>query len=158
MALIFSASTDVGSSQRSSRLIAPLLRWLFPRMSAQTIDAVVLAVRKSAHVTEYTVLTLLVWRALRQPVRHDPRPWSWRPAALATAVAIAYAGSDELHQAFVPSRQAQLIDVLLDTTGALIGLVALALWARWRARGLGLATQLDSSGPPTLRLQPPKPG
>lgn len=133
MALIFSASTDVGSSERSSRLIGPLLRWLFPRMPEPTIDAVVLGVRKTAHMTEYAVLTVLVWRAVRRPVRQDPRPWSWRPAGWAVAVAVAYAVSDELHQAFVPSRQGQVSDVLLDSLGAVLGLVLVLAWVRWQA-------------------------
>jgi len=47
---------------------------------------------------------------------------------------VLYAGTDEFHQRFVPSRQASGWDVLLDSTGAamgLLGLWALGCWRKW---------------------------
>jgi len=126
MALIFAASTDLMSSQRTSRIIGPLLRWLFPNISEGAIRAVQTVVRKGAHLTEYAVLALLLWRARRQPVKHDTRPWSWREAALTIFLAGLFAATDELHQAFVATRFASALDVLLDTSGAALGM--LGLW------------------------------
>ena len=40
-------------------------------------------------------------------------------------ITTAYAGTDELHQLFVPGRSGQVSDVLLDSAGALIGLAVL---------------------------------
>ncbi len=60
----------------------------------------------------------------------DPRPWNWRQASIACAVAAAYAVTDEIHQAFVPGRQAQVGDVLIDTAGAALGIAALWLYGR----------------------------
>lgn len=77
MALIFSASSDTRSFARSSRILAPLLRWLFPHLPEDTVNLIVLIVRKGAHVTEYAVLALLFWRALRKPVKNDVRPPAW---------------------------------------------------------------------------------
>jgi VanZ family protein len=77
MALIFSASSDTRSFTRSSRILAPLLHWLFPQMPADTVNLIVLIARKGAHVTEYAVLALLLWRAMRQPVKNDSRPPAW---------------------------------------------------------------------------------
>ena len=74
MALIFSASSDTGSFARSSRIVAPLLRWLFPHLPEDTVNFIVLLVRKCAHLTEYAVLALLLWRALRQPAGKEGRP------------------------------------------------------------------------------------
>jgi VanZ family protein len=132
MAVIFSASSDTQSFQHSSRIVAPLLHWLFPHLSAQTADAVAFAVRKVAHLTEFAIFGLLLWRALRKPVRRDPRPWSWPQARNALLLVILYAASDEFHQLFVPTRQASIVDVLIDTTGAALGLGALWLIGRWR--------------------------
>ena len=81
MGLIFCGSTDVLSSQRTSRFIGPFLRWLNPNISEETISAVQTVVRKGGHVTEYSVLAALIWRARRKPFKHDPRPWSWNEAA-----------------------------------------------------------------------------
>jgi len=38
-----------------------------------------------------------------------------------------YACSDEFHQTFVPGRAGQFKDVLIDTAGALIGLIVVTL-------------------------------
>lgn len=132
MSLLFTASTDLGASGGTSRIIGPLLRWLFPQLSEPTVDWVVLLVRKTAHLTEYAILALLLWRALRKPSKQDPRPWDWRLAAWAVLLAGLYAASDEFHQSFVPSRMGSLFDVLLDTSGAAFGLLALWLWRRCR--------------------------
>ena len=134
MGLIFFGSTDLFSSQHTSRIIGPLLRWLNPNVSEETIRAVQTVVRKGWHATEYSVLGLLLWRARRKPVKHDSRPWSWTEAAVAVLLAAVYAATDEFHQSFVPSRGASAWDVLLDTLGALAGLFV--LWWSGRRRKL----------------------
>jgi VanZ family protein len=132
MVFIYSASTDALSSHRTSRIIGPLLRWLYPGVTDETIYRVQYAVRKTGHLTEYAILACLLWRARRQPARGDTRPWNWREAGFALGVAALYAISDEVHQAFVPSREPRTADVLLDTAGAAAGLFALWQFGRWR--------------------------
>jgi VanZ family protein len=132
MAVIFSASGDRQSSQRSSRLIGPFLRWLFPHLSEEAIGLVVLIVRKCAHLAEYALLAFLFWRALRKPVKSDSRPWSWREAGISVLFVALYAISDEWHQHFIPGRDARLQDVLIDTTGGVLGLLFLWVVGRWR--------------------------
>ncbi len=134
MALIFSGSGDAKSSAHSSRIIVPLMRWLFPHISQEDLDLVVLLVRKCAHLTEYAVLAWLFWRAVRQPVRPDARPWSWQLAGGAVLFVALYAASDEWHQTFVPNREGCLRDVIIDTTGAALGMAGLWGWHLWRTR------------------------
>lgn len=124
MAVIFTASSDRDSAQHSSRIIAPLVRWLFPSADPDTVDGLVFLARKCAHVVEYAVLAWLLWRAIRRPVRNDPRPWNWTQAGLALLAAGGYAVTDEWHQMFVDNRIGTAWDVLLDTTGAALGLLA----------------------------------
>ena len=119
------------SSQHTSRIIGPLLRWFNPNVSDETIRAVQAVVRKGSHITEYSVLALLLWRARRKPVKNDPRPWSWREAAWAIFLAGVYAATDEFHQLFVPSRGASVWDVFLDTFGAAVGILGLWKFGRW---------------------------
>ena len=134
MSLIFSGSTDLFSSQRTSRIIGPLLRWFNPNVSDETVRAVQAVVRKGWHVTEYSVLALLLWRARLKPMKNDPRPWSWREAAFAIFLAGVYAATDEFHQSFVPSRGASVGDVLVDTLGATAGILLLWVWSARRHR------------------------
>jgi len=135
MALIFSASSDTKSYQHSSWLVEPFLRWLFPHMPQGQIEAIHHFIRKCAHLTEYAVLALLLWRALRKPVKNDSRPWNWPEARLALLLVMFYAATDEFHQSFVPTRTPLVTDVLIDTTGGAAGLFALWICGRWRKRG-----------------------
>ena len=129
MVLIFSASADTKSYQHSSSLFEPFLHWLFPQMSQSNIDFIHHLFRKTGHLTEYALLALLLWRAIRQPQKGDrgSRKWRWDEAGLSLAIVFLYAASDELHQVFVSSRTALVSDVLIDTTGGVIGL--LLLWS-----------------------------
>lgn len=132
MALIFTASSDANSFARSSRILAPLLHWLFPQMRQDTVSLIVLIARKSAHLTEYAVLALLLWRAVRKPAKHQARPWNWPEARLALLSVALYAASDEFHQQFVPSRDSAVHDVFIDTAGGAAGLFVLWIIGRWR--------------------------
>lgn len=134
MVLIFSASGDSHSYQHSSRLIGPLVKFFFPAISQESLDLVVLGVRKCAHLTEYAILVLLCWRALRKPVKKDPRPWSWPLASGCVLLVALYAASDEFHQLFVASRDASVRDVAIDTTGAALGMLIFWGAGRWRRR------------------------
>jgi len=128
MALIFGASTDLMSSGRTSRFIGPFLRWFLPDLQEQTVKHVQLAVRKCAHVTEYAILALLLYRALRRSRGIDARQWCHCCACGAFVIALLYAASDEWHQSFVPSRDGTLHDVIIDGAGAALGLLLLFRW------------------------------
>ena len=101
-------------------------------MPETRVDAIVYFTRKCAHLTEYAVLALLLWRAVRRPMKNDPRPWVWPEAGLALAIVFLYAASDEFHQIFVPTRTAQVSDVFIDTAGGAASLLALWMIGRWR--------------------------
>src|SRR5580693_9821933 len=101
MFLIFGFSSDSASFQHSSRILEPVLRFLFPWMSEEARFHIVFLARKCAHLTEYAALALLVWRARRKPRFRDLGPWNWREAVVALAVTAIYAATDEYHQTFV---------------------------------------------------------
>jgi VanZ family protein len=71
-----------------------------------------LIARKLVHAAEYGLLWFLLWRAL-----------GFRAPALAAAIAIAYAASDEYHQTFVEGRHGTPVDLLIDAAG-----MAIAAW------------------------------
>lgn len=132
MAAIFGFSTDAGSPGHTSRFIRPILRWLKPDISDEAIGRVQYIVRKGGHIAEYAILAALLWRALRRPARDGARRWRWSNAGLALGIAAAYAVTDEVHQSFVPSREGRVGDVLIDTGGVALGLLATWLLGRWR--------------------------
>lgn len=132
MLIIFSASADTHSSQRTSRFLEPFLRWIHPGISGEAIDVVRLVVRKAAHAIEYAVLAWLLWRALWKPSRRDTRAWSWTIAGATLAGVVIYAATDELHQRFVPNRTGSVTDVCIDTAGGILGLAV--VWFIHRLR------------------------
>jgi VanZ family protein len=132
MLVIFVASTGALSADNTSRVIGPVLRFFFPDIQPETIAQAQWLCRKAAHAAEYWVLALLVWRARRQGRLASPAEWSWKDAAFALTFAVAYAVTDEIHQAFEPSRQGHPLDVAIDALGAAAGL-GLAWWSTRRA-------------------------
>jgi VanZ family protein len=122
--LISLLSTDAFSSEHTSRFIIPLLHLLIPQASAETLEVMHAIIRKSAHLTEYFILGVLLHRALRG----DERGWKLRWALWAIAIAAAYASLDEFHQSFVPSRTASPWDALIDTIGGSAAQIVMRLW------------------------------
>jgi VanZ family protein len=116
------------SSSRTSRFIGPILQWIDPDVSDATIRGVQLVVRKGAHVTEYAILALLLYRALRRTAQKPSTEWCRNCAYWAWMLAFAYAASDEWHQSFVPSRGGSVHDVLIDACGAALGLLFCHGW------------------------------
>ncbi len=132
MCLIFTGSGDQASFQHSSGLLRPLLVWLFPSLSNEGFENTVFVIRKFAHVFEYAVLSMLLWRALRRARPGQEMSWEWSRGSSAFGLAVAYAVTDELHQLLVPTRQGSAIDVLIDSLGAGLGLAVVYLFRRWR--------------------------
>jgi VanZ family protein len=123
MAVIFGASADPQSHERSRHIFRPILLWLFPHMSDQDFEKIHLVLRKCCHLTEYAILGLLVFRALSHSKTNLP-PWSWPRVGGALLIVFLYAATDEYHQSFVPGRTALFSDVCIDTGGATIALIA----------------------------------
>src|SRR5215813_4825526 len=99
------ASSDSFSANNTSRIIGPLILWLFPKTSPETLAVVHFIVRKLAHFTEYAILAYLAARAFSTSPRAALAN-RWFIASL--ALVVAYALLDEYHQAFVPSRTASI--------------------------------------------------
>jgi len=96
--------------------------------------AVETLIKKGAHVAGYALLALAFMRAFRW------QGLSTRQAArLALACAMAYALTDELHQAFVPGRHASALDIALDAAGAV---AAVLIGSRLLARDAGKSKAL----------------
>ena len=118
------ASSDNLNAGNTSRIIGPLILWLFPSTSPETLAVVNVITRKIAHFTEYAILGFLAARAFRT----SPRPAiSQRWFLICATIVIVYALLDEYHQSFVPSRTASIFDSFIDMAGGLTALLWTAL-------------------------------
>jgi VanZ family protein len=91
-------------------------------------------IRKAGHMFVFGVLAVLIWRALAYSAVRRAMVWS-------LALTAAYAATDEFHQSFTAGRHPALQDVAIDSVGALLFLLALALWLRGRRARAGMPRQ-----------------
>lgn len=86
---------------------------------------------KVMHFIEYAAFAFLINRSILLL-----RPST--PPRIATLAAILFASffgvTDEIHQRFVPGRDASVYDLVADAAGSLVGAMAYAGWAGLRAR------------------------
>ena len=81
-------------------------------------DAIEGFVRKAAHMTEFGILSVLIFIWIGQ--------WEMnllRRGLTASGAAAVYAATDEIHQLFVPGRAGRFSDVCIDSAGAVLGVV-----------------------------------
>lgn len=74
--------------------------------------------RNCAHCLEFMGLSVLIFNAVYATFEMKLTP------VIAFTGTVFYAITDEIHQIFVPDRAFQLFDILIDSTGALIGVIA----------------------------------
>jgi VanZ family protein len=106
---------------RTLQLWLPVLAWAalifafsaIPSLNSGlgTADTIL---RKAAHMSEYALLAVLLFRALDDEL-------------LAFFATILYAASDEFHQTFVHGRHGTPTDAAIDAIGAFVGLT---IWIR----------------------------
>ncbi len=120
MAFISYASTGDFSAGNTSRIIGPLVLWLFPDTTPETLLVIHGITRKIAHLTEYALLALLAARAFRGSSHNGLRA-RWFLASL--ILVVVYALLDEYHQSFVPSRTGTIYDSLIDIAGGFAALI-----------------------------------
>jgi len=124
MLFISFASTNEFSAVNTSKIVRPLLKALFPKLSEEGLELAHFLIRKSAHFCEYAVLGLLASRALSTS-SHIFLRRSWFRISL--LLIVAYALLDEYHQSFVPSRTASIYDSVIDVVGGLTALTIVKL-------------------------------
>ena len=121
----------MSSSLAPARLAAPLalMALIFYLSAQQSVGPELPAwTRVVAHFIEYALLAALWSWALA--------PWLGRRAlVVAAAISLLYAITDEYHQSFVPGRDSDPIDVLVDALGITTGLLAVRAVLARRAIG-----------------------
>lgn len=134
MGVIFALSAQPGEgsaglSQKIAEAINGFIVWIFagnpPEFLVSFLSPENIFIRKLGHVSEYAVLSVLMTALLYR------LGMSWY-LGLSLIFCSIYAASDEFHQMFVPGRGPSFIDVLIDISGSLIGILFLGFSVRKR--------------------------
>ena len=127
-------STNTFGSSNTSRWLRPAFERLLGHMTDASWGTFHHVLRKTGHVCGYGLVCLAFLRAwLRTFVDQlsaAPRPWRFYCCALAVLSTDMVASLDEWHQTFLASRTGNIVDVGIDTAGALLSclLVAAIYW------------------------------
>lgn len=132
MGVIFALSSQSGEdsaglSDKIAEALNGFIMWFFagnpPDFLAGLISPESIFIRKLGHISEFAVLGVLMTALLYR------LGMSWY-LGLSLIICSLYAASDEFHQIFVPGRGPSFIDVLIDMSGSLIGILLLGFSVR----------------------------
>lgn len=122
MLVIFLFSSQPHSGETTKSIIEQIM----PNIKTNSLlDMINFIVRKSAHITEYFILTLLTISLLKEYTKKQN-------VILVSSLIFCfiYALTDEFHQSFVPGRSSLFRDVLIDTSGSILSLVSYYLYQK----------------------------
>ena len=134
---MYSAMPAEESMEQSDGIVVKLIRIfisdfdrLSPAEQTKWLDTLSMIVRKGAHMAEFAILSCAFYATFSV--------WPWRRSYLikglaAWGAATLYAMTDEFHQRFVPGRWGAFTDVLIDSVGALMGVLIAVTVAYWLA-------------------------
>lgn len=116
MCFIFYMSSRSGSeSQEQSDLVLSILNFFGLQLNESIKNIASFIVRKTAHVTEYMILYILIFRVVTLYSNTK------KSKLIALFCMVLYASTDEIHQLFVPGRSGMVRDVFIDSIGGIIG-------------------------------------
>jgi len=123
--VVLYASTNAGSTAKTASFLRPILMWFFPDLPPIDLREVNFLVRKTAHILQFFIFALLLWRAARvePPLRIGDRLL----VAWVVGISGVVAGLSEGIQIFSRFRGASLGDFLLDMTGVMLALMLVFL-------------------------------
>ena len=88
----------------------------------QLIEKLNKPLRKCMQATEYLILSILILNWLKNYELKE-----WKAILISIITSFLYACTDEFHQLFVAGRTSQFTDVLIDTSGAIIGAIIFSI-------------------------------
>jgi VanZ family protein len=125
IALIFFFSSTAASANQTSRIIGPILHFLFPSAPDYTIQQYHFFIRKCAHFTEYALLAFWSVRAFARSSDGALKRYRF---LIALVIVLTVALIDEVNQSFEPTRTSSVWDVGLDFVGGAAMSAVLWLW------------------------------
>ncbi|KAB2328492.1 VanZ family protein [Cytobacillus depressus] len=107
MAIFITTASPVSTGGNTLMILAELLH-----LSEEQARIANLVFRKLVHLSAFGLLAILFYNSFEK--RRFLQAWLYTTL---------YAASDEIHQAFLPDRTGSIVDVGIDSVGALIALV-----------------------------------
>ena len=129
--VVLFASTSEGAMQNTSRLILPLLKFLFPNTPEEILTVYHGYIRKLAHLTEYAILAFWASRAFSTSTINLLQKYWF---IFAFILVFWVASIDEYNQSFNPLRTSSIYDVLLDTLGGTIMIIFFSIYKKVHKR------------------------
>ena len=123
---IFNFSNQDGqASSGVSRKVAKKIIDIYPytknlneENKNQIVEKIQPIIRKGAHLSIYTLVGILMMSFISTyNIKLKYR------FLISILVGLVYASSDEIHQSFIPERNASIIDVGIDASGVLLGII-----------------------------------
>lgn len=124
LAVIVAESTNLGSSEHTSRILYPIFRLLF-EMDPARFAVWNALLRKTGHFVGYFTLSVLLFRSWRATFPRLSTRWCLQWATLAFLCTSLVAILDEWHQSFLLSRTGTFRDVFLDGSAGFVAQITL---------------------------------
>lgn len=116
-------------SAKQSEFMWSLLKRIPESITSGQLGISEYVIRKAAHVTEYTIMGILLYQTLAQYGLLFRERWG-----LHVLLGLLIPLLDETIQLFVSGRSGQISDVWLDCSGVVLGTVIMLLWTARKAR------------------------
>lgn len=120
MIIIFCFSNQTGEESQlvSNKIVNGMINIIdYITDNRLSVEEISLIVRKLAHFTIYFILGILAFLTLNS---YGVR----KPLIFSIILCLLYAITDEIHQLFVNGRYGSIIDVMIDSFGSIIGIIA----------------------------------
>ena len=131
MFMIFGFSGEPGekSEETSKGFIVEVLDIVMEKeeITPQVVKKFQFPVRKMAHFGEYMLLGFCLINALKETTNKKVL----FNGLFSVAIALLYAITDELHQSFIGNRGPKYVDVLIDFSGSVIGVLIFIGFIYW---------------------------
>lgn len=126
MGIFFFSHQPAELSNENNFFIADILRTCdLELFTSMDYDILNLLIRKAAHITEYFILFMLLYFAIKKLSQYRER--ILKDSILRASIStILYACTDEFHQLFIQGRAGRIQDVLIDSMGIVVGI--LVIW------------------------------
>ena len=136
---IFSFSNEVAdkSSSTSAKVIEGTIKMIEPKITQEKLNLKISIlqpiIRKCAHFTLYAALGFFTYnfvRTIRSKIIKN-RENTTKTFLIASQIfCTTYSLTDEMHQMFIPGRSGEIRDILIDSLGALTGILICIVFLR----------------------------